>query len=739
MTNKGISGMLSSMSISPTARIPHWPRRLRLAGLVLLAVYALYLLAGNLFLNTPLGPGAINRKPEKFQMHWQRGFTWYPGDIRLQDVKLRGHVGQIMWEVEAAQAKGRISLPALLRKQVLLPDVVAENVSGNVYKVADAIAPPLARAGGWELLFPSIRSGSLRGGTFAGVQVAGEGRAKVGLRKVLRGGEFELIPSSVQFEQLAVRGHDDPWLANGRIDADFAMLPNTRAQAQGIDKLAFFRADVQLSGVMSEWRARRDRDGQMSLHAIPGNGDMQGHLLLEGFRLKPGSTLSANVPVRFDDAKGKLGADTLALRFHADDNLHLQADLPGGEAQFAVHADLRAQGNDLRVDTPREWLARSSGELSGRWQIGSLGRLLALFVDLPWLRLEGDGLLEADLRLADGAMQEGSQLRIPQVQATADIVGQRVQGSGSAQAHLQPAKDGTLQSVFDIRLDDYRVAARDALDKPFVSGRKLRLHGRSGANLKQAQRELLATLEFNDARVPDLRAYNRFLPEGQVRFEGGSGTLDGVLSLNAAGEAGDGRLRVRGRDASVGLAGVPMRGNVDIDLHLRRADLAALNFNVAGSRVNLSQVRLRQANGQWQDGWWGKLQMPAMRLSMADGRAAMEGTLRAQLRDVGLVLDLLAHRRQFPDWIGKLVDAGQADLGARAQWRQNHLVLDDVQARNDRFDLAGRLRLQGKTPQSVAYARWGVLGAGVEVQGDAHKLHLVGAKRWFEQQPRYLR
>ncbi|MFT3763725.1 MAG: hypothetical protein QM761_14180 [Pseudoxanthomonas sp.] len=727
------------MNASSSPRNGRWRSRLRIAAIALLALYALYLLAGNVFLNTGLGPWSVNRKPEKFQMHWQRGFTWYPGGLALHGVKLRGHVARTVWQVEAARASGRISLPALLRRQVLLPDVAVVDATGEVRKAADEIAPAPARPGGWTLSFPSIRSDSLRGVTIGDLRVEGRGSAVVGLRKVLRGGEMELTPSTLRFEKLAARWGDDPLLADGRLDARFAMRPNTREQAHGFDKLQFFQADVRLSGAASEWQARVDRKGGMTLHAVPGAGRVEGHLALDGLRLAPGGELNAQVPIRFDDARGKLGADTLALRFGVDDDLHLKADLPGDDDRLAVHADLRARGNALRMDGPRDWLGRSSGEVSGRWQIGSLGRLLALFVDLPWLRLDGSGLIEADLRMVDGALQPGSQLRIPQVRATADIVGQRVQGSGAAQARLQPGKDGALQSVFEVVLDDYQVAARDVLDKPFVSGRGLRLHGRSDADPRQARRALQASVEFRDARVPDLRAYNRFLPDAQVRFEGGSGSLDGALSLDAAGDAGDGRLRVRGRDAGVGLAGVPLRGDVDIDLRLRRADLAALTFNVAGSSVNLSNVRLRQTDGQWRDGWWGRMQLPAMRLSMTDGRAAMEGTMRAQLRDVGLVLDLFARRRAFPDWIGKVVDAGQADLGARMQWRQGLLVLDDVQARNDRFDLAGRLRLRGKTPQSVVYARWGALGAGVEVQGEQHQLHLVGAKRWFDQQPRYLR
>ena len=49
-------------------------------------VYVLYLFAGNVFLNTPLGPWAVNRKPEKFEIHWASGSTWWPGQVSVSEV-----------------------------------------------------------------------------------------------------------------------------------------------------------------------------------------------------------------------------------------------------------------------------------------------------------------------------------------------------------------------------------------------------------------------------------------------------------------------------------------------------------------------------------------------------------------------------------------------------------------------------------------------------------------------------
>ena len=63
-------------------RVRRWPRPWRVALLSLLALYALYLIAGNVFLNTPLFDAVTNRKPEKFSMQTGPALTLLPGHAR---------------------------------------------------------------------------------------------------------------------------------------------------------------------------------------------------------------------------------------------------------------------------------------------------------------------------------------------------------------------------------------------------------------------------------------------------------------------------------------------------------------------------------------------------------------------------------------------------------------------------------------------------------------------------------
>jgi len=102
---------------------------------------------------------------------------------------------------------------------------------------------------------------------------------------------------------------------------------------------------------------------------------------------------------------------------------------------------------------------------------------------------------------------------------------------------------------------------------------------------------------------------------------------------------------------------------------------------------------------------------------------------------VSSLLDLYADRSAFPKWVGKLIDAGQADATARVRVDGDAVTIDALRARNQRIDLDARMRMAKGQSTGALYARWGVLGLGAETSGGQHKLHLLKARQWYDGLP----
>ena len=118
-----------------------------------------------------------------------------------------------------------------------------------------------------------------------------------------------------------------------------------------------------------------------------------------------------------------------------------------------------------------------------------------------------------------------------------------------------------------------------------------------------------------------------------------------------------------------------------------------------------------------------------------DQPIAVDGRIDIAMKDVGFLLSLFSRKADYPKWINKLVDAGQAQVNGKVQWHRDTLVLDQVQANNDRFELAARLRMNKASRGGSLYARWGILSVGVDGKDGKRDFKLVNAKKWYDAQP----
>ncbi len=727
---------------SPHHSLPGRRRRLRgvaIAASGLLACYVLYLVAGNAFIHSDYAHGLVNRKPEKFRMEWNGGHTLWPGCVTLREVRMQGHVRRTSWSVNADRASGRIALWPLLRKQIRVPWVEAENVTGSVARSDTEIPRPEHRPGGWTLRMDRIVSDSIKGGDVFGWAIAGAGKAEVGFSKQFRGGPAELFPSSATFTQLVASRDGEQWLRDARVASTFSLASHLSTEYPGIEKLALFAATLQLEGRTPALRSTLDGEQRYRFDTIPGEGTVEARLSLDRGDLAKGDRLKLDIPMHVVDADGAQHANLLGLQLDVEDDLHLRAHLPEREGtRLSIDADLRLPGTNLPLQDWRERLMQATGNARGRWHVPSIGGLLALFAQADWLEIEGSGTVEADLQLREGRLVEGSRLQAEDVAASAEVLGNRFRGRAKADAVIEATPEGTARSRVDIAMSSFSAAPAGTPSRPYVEGNDLRVELVSDARLDRMRETAQARVRFQRARIPDLAVFNAYLPNDRLRFGGGSGVLTGDLQVDADGDVGVGTLRVDGRQARLSAAGVDLRGDIAIDARLRRGNLQRGNFELGGSRIEVRNVAFAEPGGTSRSGWWAVLDLDGGRVAWKRPPSA-SGSLRARMKDVGFLLALFADRADYPAWIGRIIDDGEARLEGRWEWQGDALVLDRMHAANDRFKVDARMKLQGKGRQGDLHATWGRLGVGVELQGVQRKFHLRKAREWYDGRPDLIR
>jgi hypothetical protein len=715
-------------------------RPLRRAFLLLLALYVGYLLLGNVFLNTALADAALNRHPERFTIAWQRAMTLYPGHVQAWGVAVRGHVRRVQWQARAEQASSRIALLPLLQRELRMPRIDARDVVFESDRVDQDIAPREPRPGGWIVHLPRIETDSLERARWNEIDLVGRGHARFGFWKQLRGGPFEILASSVDLGNATLRRGDETWLTDAKIAAEFALDRHDGPAYPGIAKLALMVARLRADGTTAGVGLTLGGDEEWTVVREARSGTAHIDLGWNRGELSDAGDVRLEIPVSLEVDDGPRRENTLTLGLQVEpDAWHLTARLPQqDQGRVRLDADLCIAQRGWPEDGLRSLLPKSSGHVDLRWRFDSLRWLSDLLVRGDWLRFDGAGELDASLQIDAGQLAPGSRFEVPAVEIATHVLGDRISGQAHASGRIVPAAGDTPpQAQVEIVLDQYAIAPEDAPAQPYVEGRALRLELSSSGALTDFRDTLNARLHFQNARVPDLRRYNHYLPSAQLRFTSGSGTLGGDLTLDAQGRVAHGSFAVRARKAGLRFAKLDLGGDVAVDTRLKRADLEQGRFNLDGSSIALSRVAFRDPSGVPRHDWWARIELP--RVHGEWGRPlSLDGEARIAMKDVGFLLAIFAQKKKFPRWVMRLVDAGEAEVVGTARLRGKSLVLDRLFAENRRFRLRARLKLEDAEARGDLLLHWGVLGIGVELAPDERDWRLIKPTEWYESRPHFL-
>ncbi len=713
-------------------------RAIRLAQVVL-ALLALYLVLVNALLNTALLEALINRRPERFQMHWQRGLMLWPGRISLWDVDMGGQAGRNAWQIKAQRVSGRLALWSLRDKELRFIELDGDRPEIGIERREQALAPLPPYANALRLRFDDVQVRSMLRLVVGGSVLEGEVEAQAAWSQQLRGGRFELLPSTVRLHNARLSRDDLVLLsaldlsATGRIDA------HLRREHRGLAMLDFLVARLKLDGKGPGASLAMDPDFHFDYALRAGEGDVNADIGFERGELLRDSTLEMRVPLQARATSGVESEGDANFRLQVlEQGIGLFLQLPPAPG-LVENASARLLLESRRLPLPpwRAELQRLSGDIDLHSRFSSLDLIQPLLERLPNFRLDGSGDVQAHLTLAKGRVAEGTHIAVDE--AMFDIVAWSHRFRGAAQGTLQYQVDATglPQMTAAVTLDRFDLAPEVAPRSILGSGRGLVLDLASHGDLSALRENIEAHVRFADASLPDLARFNRYLPPHGLKFLSGTGRIGADIDLRVAENRNAGSFKLNAAAASVQMGDLVMKADVALDARLRADSLAARSFHLPGTRLTISKAAIVQPAQEQVQGWWGVADVSHGEMDF-EAPMALSADARVKLRDVAPLLAIFAQRKQLPGWVRKLVDAGEATAEGRLARQDACMVFDQVHASNARFEVLGRIRYCGEKPSGQLHARWGVLGIGVELDQGRRTLHLKGAKTWFEAQPAYL-
>ncbi|MDR5900978.1 hypothetical protein [Halomonas icarae] len=367
--------------------------------------------------------------------------------------------------------------------------------------------------------------------------------------------------------------------------------------------------------------------------------------------------------------------------------------------------------------------------LSGTLRLdGLLDRLDFINAFLPaehGVTIQGGGRLSTDLRFADGDIVAGSELRLHSDRLATRFLHYEAFGDGSL--ILTTTDPGAELHLSMPRFGLRRQGDAGAL----IEGRLLEIHSQARhLAMSQGLSELNTRIEIPHLVAPDLAAFNDYLPPGST-LELLAGQARLALQLQLEGMRAQGRLELHAPEARLAVHKQTLDGTLHLDTRLTDGHLDTLDFDISGSRLNLDGVRLADAAGNLSRGWWARLTLPEGRLRW-ETPLVLDARLELAMRDSGLLVNLLVDAARERRWLRKRLTLGEVQGETRVILADNSVRLENLDVRGgESLELLANLALRDSRLVGRAFARYGPLRLGIDIDDGRRRWQLRNARAWY--------
>lgn len=371
----------------------------------LLGLELLWLILAQAALNTGFLRARLNAAPEELWFDWRSGWSWFPGRLELQDVRVRGQDERDQWYGEVDRADLAVSVGALFGRRIegrrsrlegvvfrLRPrldavppgSVSATNLPAipgfsNPPEKAPVVVTHAAHGKPWVLMLPRIEVAGLRELWINEDRLAGAGGFEGRLDYEIRG-PFRAEVFRLGLHDGALQHRGALVATNLVLDVRGVLGPTVFREDRGMAILKRLTAELGVKSELLTCGLLDRHIGTTNSLGLNGPGTMDARLHLAGGRLLPPGRIRVDSP--------KLGVRLERVEVQGAAEIRLEV---GGTEQAPTSTlDLQLRRLRLRHATD-ETEAAEAGEL----------RLRATAFD-PWLP---EGFREVALDLDLGPLQ----------------------------------------------------------------------------------------------------------------------------------------------------------------------------------------------------------------------------------------------------------------------------------------------------------------------------------------------
>lgn len=444
----------------------------------------------------------------------------------------------------------------------------------------------------------------------------------------------------------------------------------------------------------------------------------------------------------------------------------------GRELGGVVHA--RIARYPFKQERGRAALKYISGEAQLVGQLAD-GEILALFLRrAPWISFGSSlGALEARVVVDEGRLKPGTNVELRHPKFATEVFQFEALGDALVRFEIPPLVGAAAERSVDltVRYEDFTVHSSGDAAPQFL-GTGLSLAATTSAReLGEVLDTTQVTIDLGTARIPDLAVFNSLLPASLgLTLVSGSGALSGKFDADLAANRAHGQFDAAIEGAAVRYRDLDLQGGVKVELRLPDANLETRTFDLAGTRLSLTDFRApgvtaagapeaprdgarkaepgapesaMAASGpadletpaatppDAEAGWWAHFTLAEGSLKLPPEPAA-SGRFEVDLRDSEPIVGLFETKKNLPNWVAKLLTVQDVRAGGTFAWSRVWTTLDELETTFRGATIRGRIRFGPEVRKGAMMVEWHHLAVGLRVDAARKDWKFAGVRGWYD-------
>lgn len=372
-------------------------------------------------------------------------------------------------------------------------------------------------------------------------------------------------------------------------------------------------------------------------------------------------------------------------------------------------------------------------EASGRMPSGA-AYLNVFFRNAPWIRFEGgDSLLTLRLTLKEGQIAAGGFLELARHDLAAEFSGFRAKGTAGVRLDVLPVGERDHARLV-VAFDQYALHRGKASGKPLVAGKGLRISVTTPASLRELPpKQFSGKLELGKAELPSLDFVNALLPATSgVKIRSGSAKVEGTFDVLDGGGSVKGSLRIAANGLAMDAGGVGMKGGFALALRVPKGDLLRQRFDADGTKLTLDGFSFEsKAAAAGVPDWSASVAYPRFHLEMGDALSLL-GRMELEASDSRPLVAFLSKDEPLSGWKKRLLTFGTIKGSGEFELGDQLVAVEKFSIGWEGTEIRARVRLDPKGTNGKVFVKYGILRAGIGLEGEKRSVKVVKPETWFE-------